>query len=229
MAWRRVGGSDRARALRAVVAVGLITLTLPVLTPHPGGAASGATAALEAHVRRVLALVQTPAFLAQAPEARHAAVRGVLDELFDWRSLARMTLGVRWAQLSAGERDRFTRQFSRLAERAYMWLVDRYDGRRAVRDPLRVAGETEAGNVTVVHTVLGQRGSTDLDFRMVRHADAWRIEDVIVDGVSITANYRAQIAAILERDSFDGLMDRMAARVQAGEAKTTSALPRAAK
>jgi phospholipid transport system substrate-binding protein len=52
-----------------------------------------------------------------------------------------------------------------------------------------------------------------IDYRLSARGDRWLIHDVVVDGISITANYRAQFSEILTRTSYQELVKRIRARV----------------
>jgi phospholipid transport system substrate-binding protein len=44
---------------------------------------------------------------------------------------------------------------------------------------------------------------------MFRQADQWRVYDVIIEGVSLIANYRTQFNKVIQTSSFDDLVARL--------------------
>jgi ABC-type transporter MlaC component len=48
-----------------------------------------------------------------------------------------------------------------------------------------------------------------VDYTLHRSAVGWRATDIQVEGVSLAKNFRAQFDAAVEKDSFQGLLDRL--------------------
>jgi hypothetical protein len=75
-------------------------------------------------------------------------------------------------------------------------------------------------------TLLGQ-GVVKLTFplaQLLPHVEYWHIDqgqrwavfDVIVDGVSLALNYRAQFGQIIQRSSYDTLLHRIKSKAEEG-------------
>ena len=60
--------------------------------------------------------------------------------------------------------------------------------------------------LTVVHE---KEGEVDIDFRMKKDSENWRVVDVILDGVSMRNNLRSQFYKILKNNDFKELVRRM--------------------
>ena len=60
--------------------------------------------------------------------------------------------------------------------------------------------------LTVVHE---KEGEVDIDFRMKKDSENWRVVDVILDGVSMRNNLRSQFYKILRKNNFKELVRRM--------------------
>ena len=56
-----------------------------------------------------------------------------------------------------------------------------------------------------------------VDYTLRRAGDSWRATDIVVEGVSLARNFRAQFDAAVAKDSFQGLLDRLRAKVAAGD------------
>jgi phospholipid transport system substrate-binding protein len=54
-----------------------------------------------------------------------------------------------------------------------------------------------------------------VDARMLRRGDKWYIYDVIIENVSLIANYRAQFDKIIRTSSYNELVKRLKDRKQA--------------
>jgi phospholipid transport system substrate-binding protein len=185
----------------------LATLALVVLSPGLAGAGSSARGDLETFFRRAIA-IQTEA--TSATQARDD-VRGLAQASFDGREASRRALGPDWDERTSAERDDFARTFTGVLERAYLTIVEA----RLPHDPpptIRILGEDLVGErLTVVRTKVRTREGSDaeLDYRMTRPDTAWLISDVVIDGVSLVDNYRAQFAHSRRRSPYAELMERL--------------------
>ena len=79
---------------------------------------------------------------------------------------------------------------------------------------IQYLGESIDGESARVATTLLTRGGQELpvDYWMVRRGDRWKVQDVVVDGVSLVMNYRAQFVRVLAAYSYAGLVARMQAQ-----------------
>ncbi|MGH9365152.1 MAG: ABC transporter substrate-binding protein, partial [Thermoanaerobaculia bacterium] len=70
------------------------------------------------------------------------------------------------------------------------------------------------GESARVATTLLTRGGQELpvDYWMVRRGERWKVQDVVVDGVSLVMNYRAQFARVLAAHPYAGLVAKMQAQ-----------------
>ena len=48
-----------------------------------------------------------------------------------------------------------------------------------------------------------------VDYRMLRRGDRWVAYDVVIEGISLVANYRTQFNAIIRRSSFHELVRKL--------------------
>lgn len=187
--------------------LGLATLTLVVLSPGFAGAESSARGELETFFRRAIAIHTE----ASSPTQARDDVRGLARASFDGRAASRRALGPDWDQRTSAERDHFARAFTRILERAYLTIVQA----RLPRDrppTIHVIGEDRVSErLAVVRTKVRTREGSDarLDYRMTRPDKTWLICDVVIDGVSLVDNYRAQLARTRRRSSYTELVERL--------------------
>jgi hypothetical protein len=80
---------------------------------------------------------------------------------------------------------------------------------------IQYLGESVSGDQAVVATTLLGRSGSDapVDYRMVRRGDRWKVQDVIIEDVSLIANYRAQFSHILRDYPYTGLIAKMRGEV----------------
>src|SRR5947199_8865386 len=138
---------------------------------------------------------------------RSERVAKVIHEWFDFRAMAPQSLGSHWANLTPEQRDRLVGLFAQLFERSYDRLVLRFLGGSAATYG---AESVDAGRATV-KTVLLQKGGDELpvDYRLTADRGAWKLYNLVVDGVSLAGNFRAQFDKTIRASSYDALVQRI--------------------
>jgi phospholipid transport system substrate-binding protein len=190
-----------------VVALALLLL----VGAAPGPVAAGpATDALRPAIDRVRRILDDPALKgpARTPE-RRAALRTSLDGVIDFPEASRRALAVHWRNRTETERAEFTGLFKELVTYSYILKVEPYAGETVV-----FIGESEQdGTTTVLTRVQTRQGAVPVDYRMHLADGRWLVYDVLVEGVSLVGNYRAQFNTIIQTSSFAELIRRMKVRV----------------
>ena len=149
-------------------------------------------------------------------EERLGAIRAITRQIFDVREAAKLSLGPAWRDRSEAEREEFTHLYGDFLERAFIaWIAARaqIDGGPRVS----YLGESVGGGqATVRTTVLGRNGrDLPLEYRMVERGDRWAVRDVVIDGVSLAANYRAQFTRVIQSSSYPELVQQLRDKVAA--------------
>ena len=151
--------------------------------------------------------------------ARRALLREVADDFFGFPEMARSSLGYHSATPSEKERAEFVVLFADLLERSYVTTIENYAGEQIV-----YVSETIEANYATVRSKMTTRGAEiGVDYRLRRSTAGWLAFDVVLENVSLAANYRAQINRVLRTTSFATLL----ARMRAGQL-TAMAIPRGA-
>ena len=142
----------------------------------------------------------------QTPEARRSALRTVAEPVFDWREMASRALATHWKARSEEERDEFTRLFTDLIERVYVTKVERYTG-----ESVKFVGDRMEGSLALVQTRLVPTKGPEvpIDYRLMEKDGRWRVYDVVIEGVSMVANYRTQFDRVIRSSSYAELVKRL--------------------
>lgn len=191
--------------MRVFRAASLLTMLAALLGPAGAASAAGPTETVLAAVQRVFPDGGTAAINA-GPTAEHRAqIRQVAESLFDFREMARRSLGDRWEALSQADQREFTRLFTNLIVASYMGKVELY-----ARDIRYLGEQVDGAEATVQSQLVTPKGSpVNLEYHLYRPQDRWTVYDVSVDGVSLVGNYRTQFSHLLRRTSFTDLLKTM--------------------
>jgi len=151
-------------------------------------------------------------------EERLTAVRALVTEVFDFEGAAALALGRHWSTLPPPERAAFTHLYADVVERAYLAWVG---GRARVGEggvSIRWLDEAIDGDTARVTSEMLTRagGELPIEYYMVRRAQHWLVRDVVVDGISLAANYHVQFDRVMQLGSYDELLARL--RDKAGPA-----------
>lgn len=169
--------------------------------------AGAPTDQLKAEIDRALKVLEDPELKKPGKaRERRAAVRRIADGIFDFGETAQRSLARHWAARTPAEREEFVRLFADLLERSYLSRIELYGGEK-----ISYLGETLDGDQAVVRTKLVTKEGSEIpvDYRMLRRGDRWLVYDVVIEGVSLIANYRAQFNKIVTTSSYQELVRRM--------------------
>ena len=191
------------RRHRAVLAI-FLALTVTTLTSR-WALAGVPTDQLRAQIDRVLKVLEDPELKKHVQE-RRTAVRKIANDIFDFSETARRSLGRHWQGRTPAEQSEFVQLFSDLLERSYISKIETYGGEK-----ISYLGDTIEGEQAKVQTKLVTKGSGDIpiEYRMHKKGDRWLVYDVVIEGVSLVANYRTQFNKIIQTSSFQELMNKM--------------------
>jgi phospholipid transport system substrate-binding protein len=195
--------------MRVVVAavVGLGIMLGPWLaTPARAGAPLDQ---LRAQIDRVLRILEDPAMKKETHGRRRAAVRKVADDIFDFQETARRSLARHWHPRTPAEQAEFVKLFADLLERSYISRIELYGGEKII-----YVSDSLDGDAAVVRTKIITKTGTEVpvEYRMLRRGDRWVVYDVIIEGVSLVANYRSQFNKIIQTSSYPELVRKMKAK-----------------
>jgi phospholipid transport system substrate-binding protein len=194
---------------RLVVPALLLALGLSAVVASP--AAAGAPSdQLKTQIDRVLKTLEDPELKKEGKaRERRAAVRKIANDIFDFGETARRSLGRHWQPRTPAERDEFVQLFSDLLERSYISKVELYGGEK-----IQYQGDTIEGDQAKVQTKLLTKGGSEIpiEYRMHSKGGRWLVYDVIIEGVSLIANYRTQFNKIIQTSSYQELVKKMKAK-----------------
>jgi len=193
----------------AVATALAVTMPVAVLV---AAAASPATEQLRISIDQVIRAVTDPDLKKPARTAeRRAAIRKAAGEIFDFQEITKRVCGQHWNARTPAEREELVGLFRELLERAYLSKIEGYSGERVT-----FAGESVDGDVATVRTRLALREGVEvpMDYRMMLRGDRWIGYDVVIEGVSLVANYRGQFNRILQSGSYPELVRRLRAKIE---------------
>ncbi|HVM95208.1 MAG TPA: ABC transporter substrate-binding protein [Candidatus Acidoferrales bacterium] len=131
-------------------------------------------------------------------DQKRAKIEGVADEYFDFETLSRLVLARHWKELNPEQQKQFVTEFRRHLSMTYGKNVEKYNNEKAV-----ITGDRdEKDNDWTVNTKVVRVNAEPfiVDYRLRKRDDKWMVIDVVIEGVSLVANFRSQFQEIVTRD-----------------------------
>jgi phospholipid transport system substrate-binding protein len=132
------------------------------------------------------------------PAIRLARFRELFNADFDCPGIARFVLGHYWRNASEEEQQEFVRLFGDYVVYVYTARLSNFGG-----ETLKVRGSRSDGDGLIVSTDVSSPGATTplkIDWRLVADTGAYKISDVIVEGVSMAVTQRSEFASVVQRN-----------------------------
>jgi phospholipid transport system substrate-binding protein len=128
----------------------------------------------------------------------------------DFTRMTASAVGRTWRQATPEQQLRLQQEFKTLLVRTYAGALSQVKDLAITVKPLRAgASDTEV----VVRTLIKGHGEPiQLDYRLEKSADGWKIYDLNVLGVWLVEAYRGQFLAEIQSKGIDGLIATLAAR-----------------
>lgn len=142
-------------------------------------------------------------------DTRWSQIAALIYEGFDFRSMSQSVLSTQWQRATEEERKKFTEFFSQYIEATYRSKIEAYTDQEII-----YKDEVIRGDRGVVETMI-IAGSTEIpvNYKLKKNQDSWYAYDVVIEGVSLVANYRSTFAAIVKNEGMDGLMSDIQRRI----------------
>ena len=183
------------------LSLGAILLVAVVCSPVY--ADSPALEQLKTHIASLQLMLRDPKLA--DPEhlvQRRKLARVVLGQIFDFEEMSRRSLGGN-ARTYSNRLKEFTPLFVDFLEHAYMGILEENGEAKIQYDK-----EIIDGKFVEVDTRAKLKNSKEygVKYKLYQSPAGWRAYGVVVEGISLVNNYRAQFDRILSKKSFDGLL-----------------------
>jgi phospholipid transport system substrate-binding protein len=176
-----------------------------LLVPAHLARAASPTEELQGHVAQVLELLRDPDLgKREAVAARRFAVRQIVDDVLDFRTMAERALGRHWTARTSAERAEFVRVFSDFLEATYVAEIERHG-----HHSITYLKESLAGDEATVETKVGGKAESRVDYRMHRRDGRWLVHDVLIGGLSLVENLRSQFNRVLRESSYADVVEKL--------------------
>ena len=198
---------------RTVLWLATILSVLAVCLGVPHSAWAGAASdVVKAKQTALFELIKKPA----SPD-NNKKIQGMFDEMLDYAGLAEASLGSEWAARTDAEKAEFSDILKQLVRKAYEKNL-----RKTVNFNIEYTGEQPANPGALVKTravskTNAREAPIEIDFKMVEKGGAWKVGDIVTEGVSLVSSYKQQFTRVIKKDGFPALIKKMKEKLAKGD------------
>lgn len=138
----------------------------------------------------------------------------------NFQRMTASAVGRFWRQATPEQRQRLQDEFKSLLVRTYAGALTQVKDQTIAMKPLRAAAEDT--DVVVRTEVRGKGEPIQLDYRLEKTDQGWRIYDVNVLGIWLADQYRNSFAQEINAKGIDGLIKALAERNQKAAAASSA-------
>jgi phospholipid transport system substrate-binding protein len=178
---------------------GLLLLSRPVVADKK----IDAEEFLKSNLDAVFAVLQKKDL---APQAKNNAVVEIVTPMFNFPLMAKLSLGRKyWPDLTQDKKDRFTELFVKRLRNYYLDKLTTYTDEKIIYEaPVAVKKK-----IHIPTHLISKGKKISMLYKLYPSNSIWKIYDIEIQGVSIIRSYRAQFREILQKGTFDDLLQRM--------------------
>ena len=192
---------------RAAVSLATLALVLSTVGRVAAADAGGPLALTRSVLERSNQIVRGSADKKQKLDELATLLRGFLDT----DALANLAAHKHLEGRSPEETAEFRRLFHDFFVRTYVQRLLLFDAPDFTYGAEMITGD----DAKVGTQVVTKNDHFAVDYQLRREPQGWRATDILVEGVSLAQNFRAQFDSAVQKDSFQGLLDRLRAKVAA--------------
>ena len=135
----------------------------------------------------------------------------------DMQKTTQLAMGRNWSKATPEQQKQITQEFKMLLIRTYSGAISQIRDQTVQYKPVRFSPEDE--DVVVRTQVISKGDPIQLDYRLMKTANGWRVYDINVLGAWLVEAYRNQFNNQINQNGIDGLIkfltDRNRALAQA--------------
>ena len=145
-------------------------------------------------------------------EADEEFLRGKMNSTvmpkLDIRLMSKIILGKKiWTNLSKNQKDDFIEAFKFRMTSTYMKSITAFDGEKVIFLPYEPGKRDNIAYVKSKYLIPG--GDIAVDYRLMKKSNAWKVYDIIFDGISLMKNYRADFREHVSQNGIDSLISSL--------------------
>jgi phospholipid transport system substrate-binding protein len=130
-------------------------------------------------------------------EAKKAEFRKLLNDSFDMNTIARFSLGNNWNKATPAQQQEYLQLFNDMIVKVYSKRFSDYKGQKF---DVRSARQDSGKDAVVSSFIIPEQGAeVKVDWRVRNKGGAYKVVDIIVEGVSMSQTQRSDFNSVIQR------------------------------
>ena len=179
---------------------------LTLLLALPVAAAQSPTDTVKDSINAVLAVLKNDGL---NQEDRWTEIGKIIDKRFDFRSMSQSVLATNWREATTEEKRQFVEYFSQYLADTYRTKIESYTDQHIAY----LSEQVRKDRATVDTEIIAGKTRIPITYRLKNNKGQWIAYDVVIEGVSLVANYRSTFSAIVKAGGMDGLITDLEGRI----------------
>jgi len=122
----------------------------------------------------------------------------------NFQKTTQLSMGKNWSKATPQQQDQITQEFKTLLIRIYGGALAQVKDQKVQYKPFRAA--VDDTDVIVKTAVVGRGEPIQLDYRLEKTANGWKVYDINILGAWLVESYRNQFNAQVSKGGIDGLI-----------------------
>jgi phospholipid transport system substrate-binding protein len=170
---------------------------------------------VKGQITRVLDILRDPVLRGEAQrKIKKEKISAISEEMFDFTELSKRSLGQSWNKMTPEQQKEFIKLYKSLLKDVYADKITSYTEEKIIfKREITLSEKT----VEVETTILTKTSEVAINYRVIEKDGYWKVYDVVIEGVSLISNYRAQFREILANQTPEALLETLRKRVGKGQ------------
>jgi phospholipid transport system substrate-binding protein len=180
----------------------LLAAALLVCGPPAARAAQSPSEVVTATSEAVIAVLKQQGL---SKAEKRTKIEDIVLRSVDFDTLSKLTMARNWTKLTPAQQEQFLQEFRRHLSATYGRRIDDYRNETVT---VLATREESRGDQTVKTRINRGGGSADIlvDYRLRQTDGQWKIIDVVIEGVSLVANFRSQFQELMAQGGAEKLL-----------------------
>ena len=138
-------------------------------------------------------------------ETRNKQIIAEVNTIFDFKLMAKLSLGKQWKKTKKRQREEFVKVFVKRIQQSYLEKLDLYTDEEVI---IGDAKQTKKKRAVLTTYLVSEDDKKEMIYKFHKHKKrGWVVYDVDILGVSFIQTYRSQLSGVLKNKSMDELIE----------------------
>ncbi len=198
----------------------IVMIATLLLSTSAWAVEEGPRAVIENTVNQIISVLEKRKDSSVISASDREAIRKAVEGRFDYRAMAKRSLGKPWRKLDDAERLHFTDLFRELLERSYGNSLSEYKGQKVVFTDAKIKKSNKGTLLAKVKsTVIDGSRKTPVEYRLHETATGWQVYDINIEGTSMIRTFYQDFKSTLKKGGYPKLLNTLEEKIAKLKAK----------